>query len=164
MRKIVVYCPLPTGKDINDVHASRVQWFRVPGTAELKTSPWTSQEQCQSRNHKPGCGGLGNHTDGVAIECHGTFEGEDPALHGGPGIERVALICKQVSAKIRARAKRGRSAYLKKTLQSTAPLIIEITAAEAVVSVLPTWKMNCGFACPSPSRVSIPVSSAKLSK
>jgi hypothetical protein len=52
----------------------------------------------------------------------------------------------------------------KYTSSTLPPLISTIDDAEAVVSVLPIWKTNCGSACHCASRVSIPVSCATEEK
>ena len=50
------------------------------------------------------------------------------------------------------------------TAHAPAPLISSTVYADAVVSVLPIWKMNVAFVLPWPSRVRVPVSCAELSK
>jgi hypothetical protein len=50
------------------------------------------------------------------------------------------------------------------TLQSCPPLTICTTAALAVVSVVPIWKMKTAVGSPLASRVSVPVSWAEVSK
>jgi hypothetical protein len=51
-----------------------------------------------------------------------------------------------------------------KTLQAFAPLISSTWLADAVVSVLPIWKMKTAFGSPCASRVSVPVNCADAAK
>jgi len=50
-----------------------------------------------------------------------------------------------------------------KTAHPPAPLIRRTLELDAVVIVLPIWKMKVGLVLPSPSRVRMPVSCAELS-